>query len=169
MKFKVGLGRGKYNLAELMDLKLILSLVVEKGALTNQIFEDSQVFIHWMNGTYHLEIYILRLIYDEIELTCSTLNNFSFAHVFKERNDDANVISKASLLMEERRWYIQEFEASYISCSILLIYVMGIFYCKIFLTPCNLLIRPFPFSYADMKSLFAIPRAKKHIFYIYAP
>jgi hypothetical protein len=100
-----------------MALKLILSLAAEKSALANQIFEDSQVVIHWMNGTYHLESYISRLIYDEIKLNFSSLNNFSFAHVFKERNDDANVISKASFLMEARRWYIQEFEASYISCS----------------------------------------------------
>ena len=41
---------------------------------------------------------------------------------------------------------------------------VDMFYRKICLTPSNIIRRPFPFPYADSKSLFENPRAKNIIF-----
>jgi ribonuclease HI len=108
ISFKVGLGRGTNNKAELMALKLLLILSAEKGAQKLQIFDNSLVVVNWMNGTNSLENFNLQPIYEEIQLAQTAFNSLSFHHVYRERNMVADGLLKAGLLMEEGAWIIQE-------------------------------------------------------------
>jgi hypothetical protein len=61
------------------------------------------------------------------------------------------------------KWLIHSTKES-VRCILQPLSCRYMYYRNILLTPCNLLIRPFPFPYVDLKSLFAIPRAKIYIF-----
>lgn len=87
---------------------LIITLAPEKDAQNIQIFRDSPVIVNWMKGIYHLENYTLRPIFDEINLACSAFINISFAHVYRERNKDADALSKTGLLLDAGTWHIQK-------------------------------------------------------------
>lgn len=61
-----------------------------------------------MNRTYQKYNYILRLIFEGIKLACTIFYNVSFNHVFKEPNKDIDALSNVSILLEVRKWHIQE-------------------------------------------------------------
>ena len=52
--FKVGLGLGTNNFAELCALKLLLYLARRNSLDKIQIFDDSQLVINWASGKYRL-------------------------------------------------------------------------------------------------------------------
>ena len=52
--FKVGLGIGSNNFAEICALKLLLTLARERNIVKLQLFGDSQLVINWANGKFRL-------------------------------------------------------------------------------------------------------------------
>ena len=52
--YKVGLGSSSNNFAELLSLKLLLSLSLDKNLKKLQIFGDSQLVINWATGKYRI-------------------------------------------------------------------------------------------------------------------
>jgi ribonuclease HI len=109
LKFKASLGRGTNNFAELMALKLTLVLVAEKGVTKIQIFEDSLVVINWSPGGVNiLEKKLLRPIFEEVQNLKAVFNCASFHHVYIERNELADGLSKAGLLLDPGQWHIWE-------------------------------------------------------------
>jgi len=92
--FKAGLGGGSNNFAEILALKLLLLLVYEKGIRSIQVFGDSLLIINWLRGSCKMEKYLLRPIFDAVQSIKSSFNIISFQHVFRERNFEADFLSK---------------------------------------------------------------------------
>ena len=55
--FKASLGYGTNNFAELLGLKLLLTLALDKHLFKLQIFGDSQLVINWASGNIEFRIF----------------------------------------------------------------------------------------------------------------
>ena len=53
--FKAGLGSGTNNFAELLGLKLLLTLSLDNNIKKVQIFGDSQLVLNWAAGKFHIQ------------------------------------------------------------------------------------------------------------------
>ena len=53
--FKAGLGFGTNNFVELLGLKLLLTLALDKHLSKMHIFGDSQLVINWVTGKYRIQ------------------------------------------------------------------------------------------------------------------
>ena len=57
--FSAGLGLGTNNFAELLALKLLITLALKQGVQSLQVFGDSQLVINWISGKFELIIFFL--------------------------------------------------------------------------------------------------------------
>ena len=107
LKFRAGMGQGTNNYAKLMDLKLLLTMASEKGITPLQIFGDSMVVIKWMKRGNSLSSYLLQPLFDELKGITCVFNFISFQHVYREKNQIVDGLSKAGLHMAFGQWFIQ--------------------------------------------------------------
>jgi len=107
-KFAVGLGDGTNNYAELMALKLLLLLAVEKGCRTLQVFGDSLLVIGWAQAMVCCGIMRLLPILEEVHRLTIHFDSIFFKHVYKERNHLADNLSKEATLRPFGQWFIIE-------------------------------------------------------------
>ena len=66
------------------------------------------VVINWINKTQRCINSTLDTLYEEINRTLSIFESISFKHVYRERNTDANKLSKAGLNLQWGYWKIME-------------------------------------------------------------
>jgi len=104
---RAGLGAGSNNYAELMALKLILLLAVEKNIKRINIMGDSRIIINWANKSSECHTVRLRPILEEILLLVTRFDHISFSHVFREHNTQADQISKEALGLNLGVWQIE--------------------------------------------------------------
>ena len=104
---RAGLGEGSNNYAEVMSLKLILLLAVEKNIRKINIMGDSLLIINWANK--HSECHTLRLrpILEEIHLLVTRFDHISFSHVYREQNELADKVSKEAMGLHLGVWQIE--------------------------------------------------------------
>ena len=107
--FKVGLGVGTNNFAELCALKLLLSLAQVKHINKIQIFGDSQLVINWAKGKYIIQNIILSHVLLEVNQLSNMFELVELKHIFCERNTSANDLAKSGAVVMEGYWYIKEF------------------------------------------------------------
>jgi ribonuclease HI len=105
---KVGLGAGTNNYSELMALKLLLLFVVEQGCQTLQVFGDSLIIINWENGVHRCHISRLVPILEDVMHIKSFFDSISFTHIYRERNQLADRLSKEVAQLAFGQWYIEE-------------------------------------------------------------
>lgn len=108
LKASVGLGPGSNKYAELTALQLLLCWLIQRHTLTIQIFGDSQNFIRWVNGESTCSNQVLKQILGETQRLKAYFNSFSLCHIFRERNDTADKLSKDGLQQDLGRWKIIE-------------------------------------------------------------
>lgn len=106
LKFKAGLGVGSKKYVELMALKLLFSLAIEKS-VSKLIFGDYILEIK-CNKEYNVRNYILQPLIDEIAVLSSTIINIFFFHVYRERITVADGLSKEGLQLDREQWIILE-------------------------------------------------------------
>lgn len=58
---------------------------------------------------------MLRPIFDEIQFFKSNSHSISFQHVYRERNEEADGLSKAGLQLDPGSWHIQGHKDSQLS------------------------------------------------------
>jgi ribonuclease HI len=104
----MGLGTGTNNLAELLALKLLLQFAGEKGVQNLQIFGDSKIVINWASKQQSCHNILLHPILEEIFRLLHTLNDYSFNHVYRERNQLVDSLSKVGLHLPHGSWHILE-------------------------------------------------------------
>jgi len=104
---RAGLGEGTNNYAELMALKLILLLAVEKHIKRINIMGDSRIIISWANKSAACHIMRLRPILDEILLLVSRFDNITFTHIYREQNTQADLLSKEAVGLLYGVWQIE--------------------------------------------------------------
>jgi ribonuclease HI len=99
IKFKAILGGSTNNKTELMALKLVLMLNVQKGLQRLHAMRDSMIFIIWLREASDMQKLHLRPIYEEVLNIKINFNEVSFCHVDIERNILADALSKEGLQM----------------------------------------------------------------------
>ena len=90
---KVGLGTGSNNYSELMALKLLLLFVVDQGCIS-QVFGDSLVIINWAIGVHSCHVSRLLPMLEDVLRIKSLFDSISFSHIYRERNQLADGLSK---------------------------------------------------------------------------
>ena len=108
----LGLGAGTNNYAELMTLKLLLCYAIERSCRQLQVFGDSMVVINWINITPKCRIDSLDALYEETIGSLSFFETISFTHVYRERNVEADKLSKKGLTLQWGEWKILEIKDS---------------------------------------------------------
>lgn len=108
LKAAVGLGPGTNNFAELSALKLLLCWLINRNIFTVQIFGDSLNVINWVNGKYRCQNYMLRPLLEEIQNLKFHFNVFSIDHIYRDRNEEADRLSKEGLQLAVDSWRITE-------------------------------------------------------------
>ena len=108
LKASVGLGSGTNNFAELSALRLLLCWLHHKNINTIQIFGDSLNVINWINGKASCQNQILKTIVDEIISLKNFFNRFSLCHIYRDRNEEADQLSKAGLQQALGSWTVEE-------------------------------------------------------------
>ena len=104
----MGLGSGTNNFAELMTLKLLLCFAIERNCKKLQVFGDSMVVINWINKTQRCRNTSLDTLFEEVYRILANFESISFKHVYRERNMEANKLSKAGLNLQWGTWKIIE-------------------------------------------------------------
>lgn len=105
-KLKMGLETGTNNYARLTSLKLLLLFAGEKGVKTIQIFGDSMTVINWTQKTQKCHNILLLSLLEEIFRILDPFDSFSLQHIYRERNSEANLLSKAGIQMGFGQWMI---------------------------------------------------------------
>lgn len=108
LKASVGLGNGSNNYIELSALKLLLCWLIHMNIFTVQIFGDSLNVIKWANDQSRCQNYSLLPLLEEIQQLKLSFNTFSSHHIYRERNKDADKLSKEGLQQDLGRWRIEE-------------------------------------------------------------
>jgi len=108
LKASIGLGSGSNNFAELSALKYLLCWLIHKNTLTVQIFGDSLNVINWLNGRSRCQNYILQPLFEEIQNLKLSFNSLSINHIYRERNDMADKLSKDGIEQAVGSWRIRE-------------------------------------------------------------
>jgi ribonuclease HI len=91
-----------------MALKLVLTLAQEQGISQIQIYGDSLLVIQWMKGEFNLCNFTLQPLFHDILLLKSTFSHISFTHVYRDRNNEANMLSKDGVALENGIWKITD-------------------------------------------------------------
>ena len=66
------------------------------------------VVINWINKTQRCRNSSLDTLYEEVNKTFSNFESISFKHVYRERNMDADKLSKEGLNLQWGSWKITE-------------------------------------------------------------
>eukprot|EP00253_Pinus_taeda_P033361 PITA_33361 len=104
----VGIGPGTNNFAELSALKLLLCWLIHRHIFTIQIFGDSLNVIKWVNGNSRCQNYMLRPLLEEIMIIKQSFNVFYLDHIYRNRNEDADKLSKEALQQVMGSWKVIE-------------------------------------------------------------
>jgi ribonuclease HI len=109
-KISMGLGPGTNNRAELMALKLLLLFVVDKNISSLQIFGDSLLVISWIQKTQRCHNILLAPLIEEIFRILIAFDTYSIRHVYRERNREADALSKQGLQIAMGQWECIEYQ-----------------------------------------------------------
>ena len=93
--FSAGLEMGTNNFAELLVLKLLITLALKQGVQTLQIFGDSQLVINWVSGKFRINNIILTQVLQEVIRISNFLVKVDFKHIYRERNSKADALANA--------------------------------------------------------------------------
>lgn len=108
LKASVGLGYGTNNFAELSALRYLLCWLLHRNINKIQIFGDSLNVINWVNGKASCHNQILKNLVEKIYYLKASFNTFSICHIYRDKNDDADQLSKAGVQQDLGNWVIEE-------------------------------------------------------------
>ena len=136
--FKVGLGPGTKNYAELLGLKLLLTLSLENNFKKLQTFGDSQLVINWVSGKYRIQNVQLAQILLEVNRLADMFDSVDFLHIYHERNTLVDVLEKDGANVLSGSWQISEHRETecFESIKIFFKWIMLIF--ELFWYACNM-------------------------------
>lgn len=110
VKASVGLGQGSNNFAELKALHLLLCWLVLRNVQGVQIFRDSMNTVRWSNGSQLCRNFILFPLLREATRLKYLFTEIFLSHIFRERNSEADRLSKEGVDQDMGSWTILEEE-----------------------------------------------------------
>jgi len=99
--YKVGLGSGTNNRAELLSLWSLLWLAKRLGCTELKVYGDSKAIIDWINQAASIRNTALNHWYLRTVQMKETFTRFSLQHHHREYNMMADTLSKQGLQMDE--------------------------------------------------------------------
>ena len=93
--FSAGLGLGTNNFAELLALKLLITLALKQGVQSLQVFGDSQLVMNWISGKFRINNILLTQILHEVIRISNLLVKVEYKHIYRERNTKADALANA--------------------------------------------------------------------------
>jgi len=108
LKASVGLGQGSNNFVELKAFHLLLSWLILRDVREVQLFGDSMNVVQWFNGTHHCHNLTLLPLFKEASWLRNCFMEISISHIFRERNSEADRISKEGVAREMGLWTVSE-------------------------------------------------------------
>lgn len=87
-----------------MSLKLLLLFAIEKGVHKLQIFGDSKIVINWFNDNSRCHMHTQYPIIEEINLFKQYLDHITCFQICRERNLDADSLSKEDVAQNMGTW-----------------------------------------------------------------
>lgn len=109
-KASVGLGQGSNKFSELKALHLLLCWLVLRNVQEVQIFGDSMNTMRWFNGTQLCRNFILLPLLKEATRLKGLFMELSLCHIFRERNFEADRLSKEGVEQDMGSWTVLEEE-----------------------------------------------------------
>jgi len=110
VKASVGLGQGSNNFAELKALHLLLGWLVLRNVPEAQIFGDSMNTVRWFNGTQRCNNFTLLPLLREVSRLKNHFTELSLSHIYRERNSEADRLSKEGVNQAMGSWIVLEVE-----------------------------------------------------------
>lgn len=104
----MGLGGGTNNFAELSSTKFLIQHALQIQCRDLQLFGDSKIVCDWINKKSRCSAYTLSHILVEDHHLITSFDTFTCHHIFKERNADADKLSKEAAHKPSGTWMIQE-------------------------------------------------------------
>ena len=99
-QISLGLGTGTNNYAELMTLKLLLCFSNGRNCRQLPVYGDLMVVIKQMNKIQKCRTASLDALFEETTHSLSFFESISFTHVYRERNKEADRLSKKGLTLQ---------------------------------------------------------------------
>ena len=103
----MGLDNGTNKFAELITLRHLLQFYLEKECRHVQIFGDSKIVINWFNNTSICHAHTLMNILDDALLLKSHFDSINCHHIYRERNQIFDQLSKEAVIQPRGLWLIQ--------------------------------------------------------------
>ena len=103
---------GTNNLAELLALKLLLTLALEHESHSLYIFGDFQLVINWVLGKFRIKNMQLTQVLHEVIRIYDLFERVDYKHIYCERNSKADALAKEGVNVLKGHWHIHEFRAS---------------------------------------------------------
>ena len=105
------MGTGSNNFAEIIDLKLLLTLALENHISNLQIFGDSQLVINWVTSKFRMYNSLLSQVLREVIRISDMFERVEYKHIYQERNSKVDVLAKDGATIPDGYWHITEFRA----------------------------------------------------------
>ena len=83
-----------------MGLKILLLAAIEKNCRSIYVFKDSILSINWEKGTQRCQTTILFLVVEEIIQLTLHFDLVTISHVYMDRNQTTNRLSKEVVLLQ---------------------------------------------------------------------
>ena len=110
--FKVGLGVGSNNYAELFALKLLIILALNKQISNIHIFGDSLLVINWISGKFKVHNLQLAQFLQEVIRLADFFVKADFKHIYSEINTFADKLANEGGKVQSGYWFISEYQGS---------------------------------------------------------
>jgi ribonuclease HI len=95
--FAENIGDCTNNEAEYLALIRGIELCIENKILDVKIFCDSELIVRQVNGDYKVKNERMIKLHARTLDLCSMLNNWSVSHVLRDKNTEADLLSKEGL------------------------------------------------------------------------
>jgi ribonuclease HI len=103
----MGFEPGTNNHAELLALKVLLLFAKQKNIQAIRVFGDSMLVINWIRETQICHNLMLLPLLEEVLNIVSTFDS-SLKHVYRERNEADDRLSKAGLQLAQGHIEVKE-------------------------------------------------------------
>ena len=91
-----------------MALKLLLLFAIQKGCRDLQVFGDSLVIINWDNEIHRCQISLFLPLPEDVVRIKSLFDNISCSHIYRERNQMEDKLSKEAMQLDFGLWHVTE-------------------------------------------------------------
>jgi ribonuclease HI len=109
-RIKMNCGSGSNTKAELLALWCILYFAHFKKVTRLQLVGDSKVIIDWFTNANNLQVVSLQHWMKKIRDLSRNFTQLKAQHIYREYNKEVDLLSKATLTLEEDGLYFAEFK-----------------------------------------------------------